>query len=52
MQPPAGLMYGGGHREDISHVGVEVDVLVSAKVFGDGDAVEILAHLAVVDGRH
>ena len=34
-----------------SDVGVEVDVLVGAKVLGDGDAVEVLADLAVVDRR-
>ena len=30
---------------------MEVDVLVGAKVLGDGDAVEVLADLAVVNGR-
>ena len=34
-----------------SDVGVEVDVLVGAKVLGDGDAVEVLADLTVVNRR-
>ena len=34
-----------------SDVCVQVDVLVCAKVLGDGDAVEVLADLAVVDRR-
>ena len=31
--------------------GGQIDVLVRAEVLGDGDAVEVLADLAVVDGR-
>ena len=35
-----------------SHLHPEIDVLVGAEVLGDGDAVEVLARLAVVDGGH